>query len=179
MVPWHTGDFVLDPINGALAYCPILHDLSIAAYRSPQFLALNSSQGVSITNATDAVFGAGAWNWMTAMDCIMTTVCSDRAIPDRSQDANGPNRNMTNELFDSIVGYSEIITGFRMLFNNSNYAKHFSGPLVVDLLKNIQGALNRNKDSIKFSIYGKSSINICIALSHLIDFMSYEFRRSR
>ena len=156
MVPWHTGDYVLDPINGAVAYCPILHALSLASYRSPQFLSLNSSRRLAVSNATDAVFGAGAWNWMTAMDCVMTTVCSGRAIPDRSQTSQGPNQNMTSDLFNSIVSYSEIISGYRMLYNNSNYAKHFSGPLVVDLLENIQGVLNRKSDSIKFSIYGNN-----------------------
>jgi hypothetical protein len=160
-VPWHTGDLILDPITGAIAGCPLLHNLSIDAYRSDEFGAVNASRGQQLTAQADAVFGAGSWNWYSALDCMMTAICSGHEIPDRfpgirPNQAGAPTANMTDQLFAAIVNYTEYIVGYRLLFNNSEYAKHFSGPFLIDILSKMQAATSpKGNAHTQFALYGK------------------------
>ena len=166
-ITWHTGDLILDPIGGAIAGCPILHNLSTDAYRSDVFAAVNATRGQQITVQADAVFGSGSWNWYSALDCMMTAVCSGHDIPDRSPSiqtgkSGVPTSNMTDELFAAIVNYTEYIIGYRLSFNNSDYAKHFTGPFVIDILTKMQAAASAGGgEYTQFALYGKHFAPCC------------------
>lgn len=82
VVPFHTGDYNLDSMYPNDHVCPLLDDLEDAAYASDGWKeGNNSADAQAMTAALTDILGQG-WSWYNLLDCFMTTVCTDRDLPD-------------------------------------------------------------------------------------------------
>lgn len=148
IVEWHTADDILDPIGGSYALCPLLTDISKDVFSSKEFISYNLSEGKMISDLGNSIFGAGEWSNNIIFDCLMTTICSEREV------SNTPGL-LTEESLDRIVQYSEEVDAFRLLYNNSQFAKHFSAQFMTSIISKITGVVENSKNAIKFAVYGK------------------------
>jgi hypothetical protein len=81
---------------------------------------------------------AGYWNWNTAMDCMMTTVCTGRALPDGSADTVL----MTDAIFNATVAQSEYTYAYPALYNNSIWSKYATGNTAWHFRNNLQSMID-------------------------------------
>ena len=52
-------------------------------------------------------------SWDTLLDCFMTTVCTDRELPD----------GMDQKLFNQSIAYSEGLYAYKAKYNSSQFSK--------------------------------------------------------
>jgi len=114
---WHTGDFSNDPIYPNENKCQKLEYVRSLAYSSPEWISYNTSHHIqTLTANLTKVFGAGYWTWYNSLDCIMTTVCSDRHLPDNDHV-------MTDALLNDTLTHVEKTFAYLALYNNSYWSK--------------------------------------------------------
>jgi hypothetical protein len=146
IVPWHTGDYNLDQIYPNSKVCPRLNQVEANWEASASFMEQNSSSAVTtLTADLTEIWGEGMWSWYNAMDCMMTTVCTERAMPDGT--VSTP---MTQELFDNAVAESTYQLSGMYVWNNSQYAKLCMGNTAWHVRNNIMKNLNSS-----YSVAGK------------------------
>eukprot|EP01034_Spumella_vulgaris_P040265 gene40265-49792_t len=132
-VPWHTGDYNLDQIYPNTGVCPGLNTLGAALYASEEFVAENTSaRVVNLNNQLDTIFGAGLWSWPQSLDCVMSTVCTGRELPE----------GMTQEIFNNTIEQATYIQSFEYKYNNSQWSKMAMGNLAWQVRNNIETMLN-------------------------------------
>lgn len=83
-------------------------------------------------------FETGYWNWYTALDCMMTTVCTGRPLPDGSADTVL----MTDALFNATVAQVEYTYAYPALYNDSLWAKTATGNTAWHMRTNLMGMIN-------------------------------------
>lgn len=148
---WHTGDYDLDQLHANEEVCPYLDTLEDEIYRTPSFEAENNSAVVqSVQLALDAVLGAGEWSWDYIHDCLLTTVCTDRNIPDN---ITGNGLSMTDELFNATLEQTTFVKAYKYLFNDSEWSKLAQGNTAWHISQNLQQAINANEHSSDDSFY--------------------------
>lgn len=81
---------------------------------------------------------AGYWNWNTALDCMMTTVCTGRPLPDGSANTVL----MTESIFNATVAQSEYSYAYPALYNNSIWAKYATGNTAWHMRNNLEGMIS-------------------------------------
>jgi hypothetical protein len=109
-VPWHTGDYALDQLYPNSYVCPRITSLQNSIYSSPEWTTYNNSDEVKKLNQNlDNILGKGSWFWSYTMDCMMTTVCSNRQLPE----------GMTESIFNETIGFLEKQYSFLNLYNDS------------------------------------------------------------
>ena len=165
IIPWHLGDYNLDELYPNSYACPRLSTASSSAFQSAAWKAYNKSAYVAnLTNSLTAIFGAGSWKWSDNLDCMMSTVCSGRSIP-----TLGPQ--MTDELFNNAVNYTEFQYSYKSLYNNSLYAKLALGRTAYEIRTNIEAALNstvNSTDYYKFALFSGHDTTIMPFLAGLL-----------
>lgn len=130
----------MDQIYPNSNVCPRLNTVAAQAYSTPEFTAENTSDYIETLNQnlTD-IFGANMWSWNNVLDCLMTTVCTDRPIPDGSLDAGSI---MTDTIFNATVAQSEFMYAFQSLYNNSQWSKLAMGQVSWHIRNNIENMIN-------------------------------------
>jgi hypothetical protein len=84
----------------------VLTSLERVTYQSTEFRQFNESQKVKeLTSQLDDIFGGqGEWTWRYLLDCAMTTICTNHAIPDyTATDATAVTATTTNTA-DPVTG---------------------------------------------------------------------------
>ena len=89
VIPLHTADYHLDVLEINEKVCPAVADLKNEAYASKEYKALtkNSAEVKAITTFAKEQLGFpvdGAY-----LDCLMTTICTDRTLPSSLNDYDG------------------------------------------------------------------------------------------
>lgn len=87
--------------------------------------------------------GAGQWSWDYILDCLMTTVCTNREIPDGSASTTL----MNEEIFNATIFQSEFTMAYLNLYNNSRWAKLAMGNTVWHIRSNIENILYNTSSS--------------------------------
>ncbi len=132
------GDYGMDQLYPNNDVCPKLDVIQESAYTSPDWIAKNtSSEMFKLNSDLDNILGKGQWSWNYVFDCMMTTVCSGRAIPDGRGEIK-----MSDAIFNATIRQSEAEMAFLNLYNNSEYAKLAMGNTIWHIRKNIQNAVN-------------------------------------
>lgn len=147
IVPWHTGDYNLDQIYPNSNVCPRLDTLEDAIYATPDFVRFNTSNEAQILNyQLDNIWGAGYWSWYYTLDCIMTTLCTDRPLPDGGQT---PAQIYMNEtIFNRTLAHFEFQYEYLNRYNNSQWAKLAMGNTAWHVRTNLFNVLYNESSSL-------------------------------
>jgi hypothetical protein len=87
---------------------------------------------------TVVLCGLGHWYWSTALDCMMTTVCTGRPLPDGTADTEL----MNAAHFNPPGAPGEYSSTYPALYNNSIWAKYATGNTAWHMRNNIQGMID-------------------------------------
>lgn len=138
----HTADRPRDILAPNNAVCPKLDDLERLALESEQYIKkfetseeaqkMNKLMEVNLTNGVN--FRA------EALDCLMTSICSDKDLPTILRDYGSsldPSFSNTENNFERLMNYSIQAYSYKLLYNNSIYSRMAMGPLWNSILENI------------------------------------------
>jgi hypothetical protein len=143
-VPWHTGDYNLDQIYPNSEVCPRLDTLEDSIYNTQVFQTENSTQAQQqLNSALDVIWGAGYWDWYNVYDCLMTTVCTDRPLPDGTAEVP-----MNEAIFNATVAQAQYTMSFLNTYNHSQWAKLAMGNTAWHVRTNIENAIYNTSSSL-------------------------------
>lgn len=152
-IPLHTADRhrdVLDP-NGAI--CPRLVEIQEEVKLSADFQAFNNSKEAQTIRVfqKDELKIPDQTRDMDAVDCLMTTMCTDRTLPDVVDDYKGTNStsdskegDLDNGWFQRLIdfnveSYSQINTA-----NDGEFSKLGMAPLWTEIMQFILPFVNES-----------------------------------
>ncbi|KAL3916551.1 MAG: hypothetical protein SGILL_005127 [Bacillariaceae sp.] len=133
-IPLHIADRDRDIVDANKHDCPRLADIYAQAIQSPEFQAFdNSPQSQKVRQYMSEQANMGPDTRNSILDCLMTTMCTDRTLPDAIDDFDGTNENWFHQLAEyDIETYTKL-----MKYNQSEFAKLALGPLWFEILQNI------------------------------------------
>lgn len=153
IVPLHTADRIRDIVDPNEAICPRLVQVRERLERSSEFKAYNESdEAVLLREFQSKVLGVEGK--MDAIDCLMTTICTDRTLPPALDDytgESGDSGNRTRQLADPKYGdnlfqrlYDFQVQAYVLTFtmNDAEYSRLGMGPLWAEIMAGIQGIIN-------------------------------------
>jgi len=141
----HTADYSCDVMEINDYICPRVQDLWLDAYASDEYVQwLESSTEVKAVKAfAKEQLGLDAIP-DSFMDCLMTTICTDRPLPDILNNYDG---SLGSTPFDAFVEEGDVKAMFERMqnvlvknftfpyrFNNAAYAKLGMGPLWKEIM---------------------------------------------
>lgn len=161
IIDWHTGDYGLDQIYPNSAVCPRLDVVQGNAYASSEFIAENTSTTVNdLTSTLNNIFGSGYWSWYNVLDCLMTTVCTNREVPDS---VTGIGQAMNNEIFNATIAQAELTFAYQLLYNDSQYSKLALGNIAWHIRTSLENAVNREADALKFALFAGHDTTVSLS----------------
>eukprot|EP01039_Chlorochromonas_danica_P008062 gene8062-8892_t len=147
IVPWHTGDYDLDQIYPNSEVCPRLDTLEDSIYATPGFVNENTSTEINqLTSQLNTIFGDGYWTWYNVWDCVMTTVCTSRPLPDGTAEVP-----MTEEIFNATLEQVQFTQAYLQLYNDSQWSKLAMGNTAWHVSSNLQNVLYNTNNSLNSS----------------------------
>jgi hypothetical protein len=114
VIPLHTADRDADILSPAESICPKLSNLRDAAENSHDYKAfVTSNEYKRLRTFIDKELGKGTMTH-DALDCIMTTICTDRPLPAAIDDygRNNTSTNLLQQIYESV---SVVFVEFVML----------------------------------------------------------------
>jgi hypothetical protein len=170
VIPLHTVDRENDIVDPNEHTCPRLTEIRERFERSYQYRSFNQSpEAVQLRSFMKNVLNIDGD--MEALDCLMTTICTDRPLPavindyiggggdgndrrredgdsndsdsDDSDSDDGPSTNSygTN-LFQRLYDFDVKKYALNILANDSEYAKFAMAPLWAEIMANINGIID-------------------------------------
>ena len=133
----HTGDYKNDILIPNPSTCPKLNDILIDAKNSKSYQTL-----VSKIQSHESMLKYKHLNGdeKNIMDCLMTTICTDRSLPPGLNDFDGEEGNST---FATLMNYDTLQWGYTFTFNNAQYSKLAIGPLWAEIIDKVKLAQER------------------------------------
>lgn len=130
----HTADYKYDVLGSNWKDCPRLEDLEDDATSSDFFQKFNTSAEAKELYAIAAKLGADfdRDDWI---DCLMTTMCTDRPLPDKLNDFDRQNDKST---FQRFLDFATYASNYKLKHNDAAYAKLGMGPLWHEMMANIR-----------------------------------------
>jgi len=123
------GKDILTPNH---AVCPKLSNLEEEAYSSPEYKAFNSSENRNeIRHILYNELKVPVDEDDSMLDCLMTTICTDRILPDILDDFSDDN---DNSIFNRAGDFDAHSYTFPYMYNESRYARLAMGPMWVEIL---------------------------------------------
>ena len=121
----HIADRVQDVLGANRKTCPRLEEMEQAALNSPEYQAFNNSDQLNSARwyAKDKL-GSDS---VELLDCLMTSICTDRALPEAVDDygSTGGDGSMFETLAEAdITSYTMV-----MKYNDSEFAKLSMAPV--------------------------------------------------
>jgi len=141
----HTADYHNDVLTSNEQLCPTLTKLREEALQSDEFQQKNSSmEAAELREILAEDLGSEGFmdggHWFEPMDyildCLMTTMCTDRTLPDRVDDF-GSTSDGRKGVFEQIVDFSVWSKVFHLRYNAAAYSKLGMGPLWYEILGKI------------------------------------------
>ena len=156
-IPLHTADFDRDIVDPNEKICPRLGEIAKANRNSAEYQAFLSEHQSLRDFQRDVLKPPQANRDMHAIDCLMTTMCTDRPLPDAVNDYRsdisdewddqyGPNR------FQRLYEYDVQKYTMNLKANDAEFAKIGMGPLWYEILQQIRPVLNGQSDYPKMHI---------------------------
>ncbi|CAM9185661.1 unnamed protein product [Phaeothamnion confervicola] len=144
VLPWHTGDLSLDWMVPNPTYCPKLGGMlsDVKASDGWQELYYRGADMAAVNSSLKSAWGIAEVDWESALDCVMTSACTDRELPET----------MNQKLFDEIVVMSERYENYKHFWEGGKYAKTSMAPLVSQLRRHMQDALEERSNE-KFVLF--------------------------
>jgi hypothetical protein len=170
VIPLHTADRENDIIDPNEEKCPRLTEMRERYERSNEYRSFNqSAEAVQLRSFMTNVLKIDGD--MEAIDCLMTTICTDRGLPDalndytsptdgndrrrqlHGDDEDGHSHDDSNSddapapdsygknLFQRLYDFDVQKYALNILANDSEYAKLSMGPLWAEIMANINGII--------------------------------------
>ncbi|CAJ1942658.1 unnamed protein product [Cylindrotheca closterium] len=130
----HTADNTMDILGGFQKNCPKLDGLrreSFSAKEYKEFYDSIESQQVRAFMADQLSYGHGLF------DCMMTTICTDRKLPEQFGDYEVDK----NTWFNRIATYHTRNHTFPLRYNDAQFSKLSIGPLWAEILDHIEPSI--------------------------------------
>eukprot|EP00565_Helicotheca_tamesis_P002243 CAMPEP_0185738278 /NCGR_PEP_ID=MMETSP1171-20130828/32455_1 /TAXON_ID=374046 /ORGANISM="Helicotheca tamensis, Strain CCMP826" /LENGTH=619 /DNA_ID=CAMNT_0028409445 /DNA_START=55 /DNA_END=1911 /DNA_ORIENTATION=- len=140
----HTGDYSVDVLAPRESNCPRLSELREEAEQSETFQTFNTSEEANILR-TLMVEELGNDFTDNIHDCLMTTMCTDRKLPDILADYGSPNDGggkYGGNIFQRLIDYNTFSWCYNLAHNDGAYSKLGMGPLWYEIMSNIKPFLN-------------------------------------
>jgi len=146
----HTADRNRDVLSRNFDVCPRLSELEEEAKSSVEYIRLygNENEEAQVMKRMMETELGGDFQ-SSAHDCMMSTICTDRVLPDILNDYGKGNANGDDDYedtyssaygtnrFERLSKYSFLPKNFIFRYNKSAVAKLASGPLWVEILSNL------------------------------------------
>lgn len=162
----HTADYKNDVMVPNESICPTLTELRNEAHASKEFQAFNSSGEANelryfLYNELGADGSAYKGLWEEPMDniidCLMTTMCTDRRLPDKVNDfvPDLPGKERKG-MFERLIDFATLKYSFHLKYKDALYAKLAMGPLWQEILTKMNGVsdiFKRQPDSSVIDLF--------------------------
>jgi Histidine phosphatase superfamily (branch 2) len=146
VIPLHTADYDRDILFPNHERCPRLIEMWERSQSSPGFQALNQSkEAVLLRQFQQEVLRVPQRGRdMDAIDCIMTTMCTDRPLPEAINDYRGDARDTPasspwsdiygTDLLQRLYDFETALYVYNLQANDGEYAKLAMNPLLVEIM---------------------------------------------
>ena len=168
IVSWHTGDNSIDNLSPSNGACPYLATIEDNAYDNDTFIVNNATITGDLNGFLTAQLGTPGtdWEWSQITDCFMTTICTEREIPNPLVDQGQPG--WTDELFNQTINADQYAYFWKMKFNNSEWSRLGMSDIVYNVHKNAENMQNsvlyNNFSFVLYSAHDTSVIPFVDAL---------------
>ncbi len=134
----HTADRTQDVMDANNRVCPRLEQIENDALQSQEYQAFNNSEQMQALRwfARDKL---GTLDTLHMLDCLMTTICTDRTLPDPINDFDFTQSSQRDEnsMFQALAQSDIQSYNLVMKYNNAEIAKLSMGPLWAEIMENI------------------------------------------
>lgn len=149
VIPLHTADYDKDVMDPNLQACPrlaeIVEDVKETQAYKDKFVASEEAKTL-IAFQREVLRLPRADKDMDTIDCLMTTMCTDRPLPDAVNDygagANGTSNNSDDKygtnLFERLVSFDTEKYTHVLKANDVEFAKVGIGPLWVQIMSTLE-----------------------------------------
>jgi len=169
----HTGDKSRDVLNPNAEICPRLKELEEEAWNSAEYQSVNASTEAmelrSILNDAGAKSDKYGFEPMNeATECLMTTMCTDRILPEKFDDYG-----KDNSLFDRLHAFSSFQFFYPYVYSKAQLAKLAMGPLwaeimeKIDLTVQIKDSKQEDRAAPRLAIYSGHDTTLAPLLASL------------
>jgi len=154
----HTADRWRDILSPNSRICPRLSNLTMNAQNSKDYIEkfINSTESRMMNELIDNL--GGNFNGSgQAQDCLMTTICNDRNLPNILDDYGREVDEETKygtDLFQRLQKFSFEPYNYILLHNDAEFSKVAFGPLWVEILSNILPHLKFNSTDDNYNFNG-------------------------
>ena len=134
VIKLHTADYNVDVLTPNEKVCPRVGELRSEAYASDEYKswALTSIEAKTTKSLMKVKFGIDEVP-EDILDCMMTTICTDRNLPDALNDYDGTG----NGNFEVVSDFAVENFTFPYKYNDGAYSKLGMGPLWLEIMSNI------------------------------------------
>lgn len=163
VIPLHTADYSRDIVGPNERVCPRLTEIRQENYKSSTFQAYNRSTESDLLRSFQSnVLKLPTDTEMDAIDCLMTTMCTDRPLPDavndygmnrRLQDENSTTIDYGSNLFQRLYERQVQKTTINYKLDDSRYSKLAMGPLWHEIMENINPILQGDDPRFKLAMF--------------------------
>jgi hypothetical protein len=161
VIPLHIADEDKDILDANNKDCPLLKTIKAEALSSPEYQAFNNSQNSQeVREYMQSKLGMG--DDSSPLDCLMCTVCTDRALPDSVDDYDGTEKNWFTRLTEYDIQKDTVV----MKYNNAQHSKLAMGPLWYEIIVNINNAIG-GKPSPKLALFAGHDTTLMPLLASL------------
>jgi hypothetical protein len=182
IIPLHTADYDRDILVANHQLCPRLSEIWERNEQSPTFKELNSSDEALLLRQfqVDVLKVPDPSREMDAIDCIMTTICTDRPLPESIDDYHPPDvvhgSNQTSNwsktygsnIFQRLHDFYAQMYVYNVKANEAEYAKLAMQPLWYEIMMkvypHIQGQTNELNKLAVFSGHDTTIVPLLASL---------------
>lgn len=140
----HTADKRFDVLGINHDVCPKTVDLYLEAYKSEEYKKLDDSKEFNaVKKFAKEELDMDKFPF-SMLDCLMTTICTDRTLPETLNDYDGSLEEFSiqesgeyTNMFERIANYAVVNFTFPYKYNNAAYPKLGMGPLWKEIMTNI------------------------------------------
>jgi ubiquitin-like domain-containing CTD phosphatase 1 len=167
-IPMHTADYERDIVSENENLCPRLTQIRELFYLTEEFRQFNES--AEAQSLRDFQRRELHTDHDMELDCFMTTICTDRVLPDAINDYAGEDQ--TESMFLRLVHfYIRQYTSFAMA-NDAEYSRLAMGPLWAEIMDNVDRVIDNQSDAPRlalFSGHDTTIIGLLASLSKVYD----------
>ena len=139
VIPLHTADYARDVIDPNEGLCPKLQNIRERNMQTQP----NTTEGDLLREFQhNVLLVPNAEEDMDAIDCLMTTMCTDRALPDEVNDympdgKSQPSESYGTNLFSRLFAFDVQKYTYNYKASNAEYSKLAMGPLWYEIMHHI------------------------------------------
>jgi len=163
VIKLHTADYTKDVLTPNEKVCPRVQELHNEAYESKEYKRWiqNSSEAKTAKSFLKDEMGLAEVP-EDILDCMMTTICTDRKLPDALNDYDG----IGGGNFEVVANFAVQNFTFPYKHNDGAYSKLGMGPLWLEIMSNILQIVDYSNDHPSSSSSGVPPPKLALFSGH-------------